>query len=175
MKISLNKIIEKGDISPFKWGDSIEDILVIFPEWRNEFENQKQDNYPFFHIDSIEFYFEENDFRKLSNIIIGVWHFDKDYKSNYFDIDWLKDDLSIPQVKKILNDKKWRYEVLIHPRSEEPYILPNRFTEFAFDSTGYGDYKEEMTYLQKIYVNSKPLSEEYLHKIGNKITLYNKI
>jgi len=161
MKLLLTDIVRTGNISPFKWGDSRDDILKIFPEWEKTFESHKNYCYPFFEIDSIEFYFDEDNFINLSSIIIGVWHFKEDYKSSYFDKGWLKDDLSIPKVKTILNNQNWTYEILQNPRSNEPFILSNRRTELAFDSTGYEDYNEELTALQKIYIRNKPIDSKY--------------
>lgn len=173
MKIKLTELIKSGDISPFKWGDSDEDFLNIFPEWKNRIMECKKAKSPFIEIDSVEFYFENDFYKGLNSVVIGVWHFDKDYESNYFDNEWIQDNLSLPQVKDILKNKKWTYEELSIQRSNEPYLLTNRFTQFAFDSTDYGDYEENKTELQKIFINPEPVTDDFVNGKGNKITLYN--
>lgn len=173
MKISLTEIIKTGDISPFKWGDSENDFLRVFLEWETKITESKNVLCPFIEIDFVEFYFKDEFYKKLDSIIIGVWHFDKNYKSDYFDHDWIRDDLSLPQLKSILNKEKWFYEELTTPRSEEPYILTNRRTQLAFDSTGYNGYEEDKTELQKIFIYPEPITDEFVNREGNEITFYN--
>ncbi|MBA6156509.1 hypothetical protein H3Z83_08295 [Tenacibaculum sp. S7007] len=173
MKIDILNIIKTGDISPFKWGDSESDILKIFPEWKETIAELKKAKFPYIEIDSVEFYFDTNYYKGLSEIIIKVLNFDNDYKSDFFDFGWLNDSLNFKSVTEKLNNLNWRFELTKGPNFKTPIILPNRNVFFSFEQDYSGDNEEND--LLKIYINRTEYTTEYLNKGKHKITLYNTV
>ena len=175
MKIQLTELIKTGNISPFKWGDSENDFLKIFPDWKNEFTDSKNAQCSFIEIDSVEFYFDKDYYQGLSEIVIKLWNFDKDYQSDFFEIDWLKTDLPFSIVIGILNSKKWQYELTKGPKYKTPIILPNRKVLFAFESLSEENNNYNKTELQKIYIRKDEYDVDFLNSGTEKITHYNTV
>lgn len=166
--------MNNGNISPFNWGYSENEILKIIPDWKVYFDNSRELNYPYLTIDNVEFYFEKDNFQKLDSIVIGVWKIDQNYKSDFFIHDWIRDDLSIPKVRKILKNQNRTFEEAWVEKWGNFYILPNRYTRLAFNSTGYDEFNENETELQKVFISERPLTDEEINNKGIKVTLYNK-
>ncbi|WP_010182844.1 hypothetical protein [Aquimarina agarilytica] len=173
MKISLTEIIKTGNIYPFKWGDSEIDFLRIFPEWKRLFKESKDFGCPFISIDSVEFYFDQDCYQGLSEIVIKNWNFEDDYKSDYFDIGWLKSELDYKTTREIIDNKKWSYGLTKGPRHKTPIILTNKWTFFGFHPLTGDNLDENKTELQKIYLRKEGYNNVDLNDGKEEITLYN--
>ncbi len=173
MKINLTEIIKNRNITPFKWGDSDKDLLKIFPEWKKEIEDSRNSKYPYIEIDSVEFYFDKDYYHGLSEIIIKLWNFDKNYLSDYFETGWLKNDLMFSRVFEIMASEKWRFELTKGPKYKTPIILPNRKVLFAFDSLLDENDDKNNSKLQKIYIRKDEYTIEFINGGKEKVMLYN--
>ena len=94
MKLDLIEIIRTGNIAPFTWCCSSKEIIEILPESEVVIKDLREREYPFIEIDGVEFYFEEEDYTDLSEIIIKNWNYTKGYKTAFFDIGWLNSNLN---------------------------------------------------------------------------------
>jgi hypothetical protein len=173
MKIHLNRWLKTGDISPLKWGDSKNDILNVIPEWKTYFDESNKSKCPYLVVDNIEFYFEEDEFRELNFIVIGVWHFYRDYKSDFFSHDWIRHNLNIPSVRQILKKLHFNFEEAWIENWQSRYIMPNRNVRLTFDDTDYNGFDENKTALQKIFISPVALTEKEIKEKKIKITRYN--
>jgi len=171
MKINLTDLIKTGDISPFKWGDSEDDILRAFPEWQNRIKELKNSQCPYLELDSIELYFEKDFYKGLSEIVIKLWNFDVKYESEFFEIGWLRSEIKFPEVFEILNNHRWQFELTKGPKFETPIILPNRNVFFAFEPLF--DKSEDKTELQKIYDRRDAYDSTFLNGGNEKVRIYN--
>ncbi len=172
MKIQLLDIIKTGDIYPFRWNDSEKDILEIFPEWKLIINKSKEAKCPFILVDSVEFYFEKDHYKGLTEIVIKLWNFDDKYESKYFDIGWLKDDLNFKEVFNRLKKDNWNFILTKESNSETPLISASENVLFGFETLMDGNLDENKTELQKIYI-SKTKNDIELISGGNIKTVYN--
>lgn len=175
MKIQLTELIKTGNISPFKWGDSENDFLKNYPDWKNRITESKNAECPFIEIDSIEFYFDKDFYQGLSEIVIKLWNFDEEYESDFFEISWLKSDLNFMYVKEKINNEKWSYSLTKGARHKTPIIIPNKNTFFSFDPLSEYNLDENKTELQKIYLRKDGYDAQFLNGGKEKITLYNNV
>jgi len=175
MKISLTELIKTGNINPFNWGDCESDFLKVFPEWETLFQDSKNAGCPFIEIDSIEFYFDEDYYQGLSEIVIKNWNFEDDYQSDFFDIDWLKSELDYKTTKDIMDNKKWTYGLTKGPKYQTPIILTNQWTFFAFHPLMGANLDENKTELQKIYLRKDGYDSTSLNGGKEEITHYNNV
>lgn len=150
-KIQIIEIIRTGSIYPFKWGNSSEDLIKIFPNWKFRIDQLKESKCPYIEIDGIEFYFEKDFYQNLSEIIIKNITFEKNYYSEYFEIDWLNNELNFKQIYGKLNELGWKFELTKSKKLETPIILTKRNVLFGFEDLYENENKNESE-LMKIYI-----------------------
>jgi hypothetical protein len=110
----------------------------------------------------VEFYFENDGFQNLNEIVIKLWNFDSKYKSEYFELDWLKTDLSYSRVIEIMKKGNWQFELVKRPIFKSQIILPCGNVICGFDSDEEdGEY---LTELQKIYIRKNNYDIKLLNK-----------
>jgi len=150
VKISLNDWLRLGTIRPLKWGASLSDFFNLWPTEKAGFEQLIRLGYPFLDLDNIEFYFEDNGFQHLNEVVIKVWCLSQEEASPYFDYGWLRADLSFWQVQAALCQLDIAHAVERGPAYNTPGIRTSSGCLFAF----YVDdeQKDEDAILAKIYL-----------------------
>lgn len=150
-KINLIDFVFNNKIEPFHWGDSEVDILNIFPTWKTLFNEFRESGCPYFHIDNVEFYFDNDYYEGLSEIIIKVLNFDEEYLSEYFDIDWLRNKTKLKEVCAKLDQQNLSYQIENQEPFNAPVIMINEKIFIAFFND-YGEMNNDDSVLEKIYI-----------------------
>jgi hypothetical protein len=151
MKINLTDFINTSKISPFNWGDNSKDLIMIFPEWQIRIDELKEAKCPFIEIDSVEFYFEDDEFNGLSELIIKNLNFNKEYISKYFNLDWLNNKVTFKKVLLELVKMKLKFRVEYNKVNQSPVITINENIFLGFEDL-YNSGKIENSKLEKIYI-----------------------
>jgi hypothetical protein len=141
MKLDLIEIIRIGEIIPLFWGCSVKEIIELFPESELIINDLKDREYPFIILDDVEFYFEEDGYKDLSEIVVKNWCYTKDYESQFFDIGWLNASLAYEQTLQKLDKLSWDFDSYPDVKS----IATSKNVSLVFDEMSEDE-------LQKIYI-----------------------
>jgi hypothetical protein len=150
VKISLNDWLRLGTIQPLEWGASLPDFFSLWPTEKAGFKQSIRLGCPFLDLGNIEFYFEDDNFHHLNELVIKVWCLSKKESSLYFDYDWLHADLTFPQVRAALYKLGIPHVVERGPAFNTPNIRTSSGCLFTF----YPDLEQEDedAILAKIYL-----------------------
>jgi hypothetical protein len=149
-KIELIELVVSTKISPFNWGDNSEDLIKIFPKWKIRINELREAKCPFIEIDSVEFYFEDDEFNGLSEIIIKTSNFGKGYYSEYFNLSWLENKITFKRVLLELEKLKLEFKIEFDKHFKSPIIIINKSTFLGFENSYSG--RSENSKLEKIYI-----------------------
>jgi len=150
VKISLNDWLRLGTIGPLQWGASLPDFFNLWPTEKGNFKQLIRLGYPFLSLDNIEFYFEDDNFHHLHELVIKVWCLSKKASSPYFDYAWLHADLTYPQVRVALHKLEIPHAVERGPAHNTPHIRTSSGCLFAFYVAD--EQHDEDAVLAKIYL-----------------------
>ncbi|WP_426492210.1 hypothetical protein [Hymenobacter sp. 102] len=131
MQISIERIIQEGDISPLKWGMSGEDIAQRLLHSYPLIQKYRQGNYPFLDLDGVELYFKEDFYLGLTQLIIQAWRIKPKRKSRFFDFGWLHHELTYDKVLRNLERLGWAFTKYVG-YYKEPVLLVDNHALFHF-------------------------------------------
>lgn len=150
MKFVITDWIKSGDILPLQWGNSLEQLAEIFPGSSTEIASLKRRGYPFIIFDFVEFYFtDDKNFLELEEIVIKAVSLYSGITTQFFDHDWLTDDLAFEFVSKKLTEMRISWYIERGPHCDTPNIRTSTGVVFAFDRDRESDSD---AVLQKIYL-----------------------
>ncbi|RTQ51501.1 hypothetical protein EJV47_06785 [Hymenobacter gummosus] len=113
MKISVERLIKEGDISPLRWGMNGDDLARVLPGSFGIIQDYRRQRCPWLDFDGIEFYFDEDFYLGLNQLIIQAWRITRrDWAHHrHFDLAWIRQRLTYRKVLGHLQRLGWAYEV----------------------------------------------------------------
>jgi hypothetical protein len=105
-------MIKEGDISPLWLGMNGDDIARVLPGSIHVIRKYREAQCPFLDFDGIEFYFDEDFYQGLNQLIIQVWRITRRNQSRHrhFDLAWIRQRLTYRKVLGHLQRLGWAYE-----------------------------------------------------------------
>ncbi|UOR06645.1 hypothetical protein MUN82_05980 [Hymenobacter aerilatus] len=161
MTISIERIIKEADISPLYWGMNEDAITQILPNSFQLIQEHRLENRPLLDVDNIEFYFENDFYIGLNQLIIQAWRIKPNTSTQYFDLSWIDNKLTYRKVKQNLARLEWVY-IECPNGSNAPLILVEGRAMFLF----YDDESEISSYpLCKIVILQPKDAQAVLDRI----------
>lgn len=144
-KFKITDWIKYQSISPLNWGDSINELIILFKNSQKALDYSIKTKTPFISLDFVEFYFKDDvNYKDLTDIIIKCNQIYKGRRMAYFDNDWLRNNLKYQESFRKLS--KLEVDFKIHYSKYNPgipYLITSAGQSFVFE--------DDLT-LQKIYI-----------------------
>tara|TARA_B100000795_G_C22403045_1_gene287860 strand:- start:40 stop:498 length:459 start_codon:yes stop_codon:yes gene_type:complete len=138
MEINSLQSILNGEINQLPWGSSKFEMENKFPKTININKETIDQGVPFLVVDNTEFYYGNEDFSKLSSVIIQAWKIEKNQTTILFDHTWINGELKFKDVVK--NLEKDNLKFLIYKNA----IIVNSGARFLFYNTEETIEEEEL-------------------------------
>ncbi len=129
IKINTIRSIIKNELEHLQWGCSIRDIEKLCSKTKVINQELISRKYPFLSIDGVEFYFENEDFSGLNEVIIQAWRIQQNDFNILFNHDWINDELSLDSVKNKLDETDLSYI-----EKEYSFIIDSGSTFLFYDT-----------------------------------------
>jgi hypothetical protein len=104
--------INKQTIHPLHWGCSTSKLVEAFPKSDDAIKYAHKTKTPFISLDFVDFYFDDElHHNGLNTVIIQCSSIYKGMRSEFFDMGWLRNDVSFEQVEKRLQNQGIEYRL----------------------------------------------------------------